>query len=49
MDFFDSVPEMYGIDSDLRVRDEHDAEGVEIPPTEIDLVSENIIVLQCRM
>ena len=47
LDFFDSVPETYGIDSDLGVSgDEDDAEGVEIPPTEIDLSSENISELQ---
>ena len=50
MDFFDSVPETYGIDSDLGVSgDEDDAEGVVIPPTEIDLSSENIGELQSRV
>ena len=50
MDFFDSVPETYGIDSDFGVSgDEHDAEGVEIPPTKRDLLSENIIELQSRV
>jgi hypothetical protein len=47
LDFFDSVPETYGIDSDLGVSDdEDDTEGVEIPPTELDLSSENISELQ---
>ena len=48
LDFFDSVPETYGIDSDLGVsgNDEDDEEGVEIPPTELNLSPENISELQ---
>lgn len=48
LDFFDSVPETYGIDSDLGVpdNDEDDEEGVEVLPTELDLSPENITELQ---
>ena len=38
---------MYGIDSDLGVPDcGEDEEGVEVPPTELDLSPENISELQ---
>ena len=47
LDFFDSVPEMYGIDGDVTVPDdEDDEEGVEVPPTELDLSPDNISELQ---
>ena len=40
----------HGINSDLGVSgDKDDAEGVEIPPTEIDLSSEKISELQSRV
>ena len=50
MDFFDSVPETYDIDSDIGVSDdEDDEEGVEVPPTELNLSPENISELQSRV
>jgi len=48
LDFFDRVPEMYGIDYDLGVSiaTDEDDEGVEIPPTDLGLSEEQITELQ---
>ena len=44
LDFFDTVPESYGVDNDLGVADDAEAngdpEGVEIPATELDISPE---------
>ena len=49
LDFFDSVSENYGIDNGLGVSMDSDEQGVEIPPTEIDLSSEQVSELESRI
>ena len=49
LDFFDAVPETYGIDSDLGVShgdEEGDEEGVEVPTTNLNLSHEDMDALQ---
>ena len=49
-DFFDTVAESYGVDSDLGVADDpeanEDPEGVEVPATELDISLEQTTELQ---
>ena len=49
LDFFDTVPEMYGVDNDLGVSTDDDEQGVEIPSTEIDMSSEQLSELESRV
>ena len=50
LDFFDTVAESYGVDSDLGVADDpeanEDPEGVEVPATELDISPEQTTELQ---
>ena len=48
LDFFDTVTETYGVDSDLGVTSDEtdDEEGVEVPATDLDISPEQISELQ---
>ena len=52
LDFFNSVSETYGVDSDLGVTSDgadEDPEGVEVPATELDISSEQMSELQATI
>ena len=47
LDFFDEVPESYGIDEDVSLHSqESDQEGVVVPPNEFSLTDEQLTELQ---